>query len=380
MTPRRFEELSGSRRPSPDEFQVAVLGPGVGESIVLHVGAGRWIAVDSFMVPGGSGRVPAALHYLDSIGVDRTALVAVVVSHFDIDHVRGICQVLEAAHPEATLVLNGAASCKEFLVQLRLTDRRPDLRDKGIEELRAMWDLVRPERGSARRLERCRRDQFLLRFLERGSPPVFAYGLAPSEETITEFSQQMAPLVDGPLPTSLPHSKLNRASGALHVQVGAVAALLCGDLEEDPRRGCELRGWKGAVLPPNGARASFVKLGHHGSHNGDHEDIWTRLTTADGPTATAAFRSLKSPLPRPSDITRVAARGHSVYVAGRVDLRTTATGIRSDHEAPSPETPGPRKRRPPSPGAIVATCAADGSTPWSIESFGATFTTDGGQH
>jgi hypothetical protein len=73
-------------QPGSDEFQVAVLGRGVGESIVLHVGEGRWLVVDSFVVPGANGaKTPAALHYLDSLGVERSAIVGVVVSHFDVD-------------------------------------------------------------------------------------------------------------------------------------------------------------------------------------------------------------------------------------------------------------------------------------------------------
>ena len=39
-------EKAGSP-PGEDEFEVVLLGPGYGESIVLHVGYGGWIIVDS---------------------------------------------------------------------------------------------------------------------------------------------------------------------------------------------------------------------------------------------------------------------------------------------------------------------------------------------
>ena len=33
--------------PASDVFEVSIFGPGKGESIVVHIGNGRWIVVDS---------------------------------------------------------------------------------------------------------------------------------------------------------------------------------------------------------------------------------------------------------------------------------------------------------------------------------------------
>ncbi len=54
-------------RPSKDEIEVVLLGPGYGESIVLHLGYGSWVIVDSCINTEGR---PRALEYLDSIGVN----------------------------------------------------------------------------------------------------------------------------------------------------------------------------------------------------------------------------------------------------------------------------------------------------------------------
>ena len=50
-----------------DEIEVSVFGPGKGECIVLHVGSGRWVVVDSCIEPGDSWSV--AERYLRGLGV-----------------------------------------------------------------------------------------------------------------------------------------------------------------------------------------------------------------------------------------------------------------------------------------------------------------------
>ena len=54
------------------EFELALLGPGYGESVVLHVGSGVWIVVDSCLDKHG---IPGALSYLESIGLDPARAV-----------------------------------------------------------------------------------------------------------------------------------------------------------------------------------------------------------------------------------------------------------------------------------------------------------------
>jgi hypothetical protein len=53
-------------RPEADELEITLLGPGTGESVVLHLGDNRWMIVDSFEEDG----LPAARSYLDGIQVE----------------------------------------------------------------------------------------------------------------------------------------------------------------------------------------------------------------------------------------------------------------------------------------------------------------------
>jgi hypothetical protein len=53
--------------PAKGELEITLFGPGYGESIALHVGAGAWVLVDSCI--DGAGE-PKALQYLTDLGVD----------------------------------------------------------------------------------------------------------------------------------------------------------------------------------------------------------------------------------------------------------------------------------------------------------------------
>ena len=60
--------------PGQREFEITLLGPGYGESIVMHVGAGVWVLVDSCLDRNGR---PRALQYLERIGVDPAEAVEI---------------------------------------------------------------------------------------------------------------------------------------------------------------------------------------------------------------------------------------------------------------------------------------------------------------
>ena len=75
--------------PNADQVEVTLLGPGYGECAVIHLGNDHWAVIDSCR-DSYSGK-PAALSYLESIGVDpEKAVKLVLATHWHDDHIYGM--------------------------------------------------------------------------------------------------------------------------------------------------------------------------------------------------------------------------------------------------------------------------------------------------
>src|SRR4051812_1212421 len=98
--------------PEPDELEVSLFGPGVGECVVVHIGAGEWLVVDSCIDP--STRKPVALDYLTAMNVDVSRMVKlVVVTHWHDDHMRGVSALFSRAE-SAKFVCSSVLQVEEF--------------------------------------------------------------------------------------------------------------------------------------------------------------------------------------------------------------------------------------------------------------------------
>lgn len=99
--------------PGADEIEVSLFGPGVGECVVVHIGQGNWLVIDSCTEPGTSE--PVALEYLRTIGADlQTQVRLFLVSHWHDDHIRGAAKLLrEIQNP--LFAASAACSQREFL-------------------------------------------------------------------------------------------------------------------------------------------------------------------------------------------------------------------------------------------------------------------------
>lgn len=82
--------------PQANEIEVSIFGRGKGESIAVHIGHGKWLIIDSHLLPGT--KTPVALNYLSEIGVDLGAdIVAIVCTHWHDDHIQGIFEIFNCA-------------------------------------------------------------------------------------------------------------------------------------------------------------------------------------------------------------------------------------------------------------------------------------------
>jgi len=93
------------KQPHTNEFEIVLFGPGYGESILLHVGGGRWVVIDSCL---DGSKNPVSLEYLTQIGVEPSgAIKAVIATHWDEDHIRGMTSILQRC-PDAEFCCAGA--------------------------------------------------------------------------------------------------------------------------------------------------------------------------------------------------------------------------------------------------------------------------------
>lgn len=214
-------------RPQPehDEFELALLGPGYGESAVMHIGNGAWIVVDSCISPNED--TPAPLRYLDSIGLDPADAVAlVVVTHWHDDHIRGAAQVLDAC-PVADFCCASAFVKDEFLALVgALGQEDLSLSGSGMRELHEIFSMFRkfPER---------RRTFAAPNRVLRDRDNCRIWSLSPSDDVFQNFLMSVGSMVPGfdePM-RRIPALRKNDISVVLRVETAHFSLLLGADLE-----------------------------------------------------------------------------------------------------------------------------------------------------
>ena len=304
-------------QPAHDELEVSIFGPGVGECVVIHLGGGRWIVIDSCLDP--ATKRPVALEYLRSLGVavDRD-VVAVVVTHWHDDHTRGASEVLGAC-TEAEFFCSAALNRREFF-ELVASAGQLALRasgGSGVDEMARVFDVLRerhagrgkgravsPEYASANRV-------IYRRAAADGLAACTLEALSPSSASQTRGLLSFAPVVRAPK-RALPNPGPNELSVALHLKFGSIAALLGADLEIGSSDDV---GWRAVVansrLPPG--KAVIVKVPHHGSRGADHQPVWTTMVGTAPHVGVTPFHS--SRLPQPQDLARLRGRTPHVFHA-----------------------------------------------------------------
>jgi beta-lactamase superfamily II metal-dependent hydrolase len=311
--------------PAPDEIEVSVFGPGYGEAIVVHIGDGLWVIVDSCQQRDVEN--PAPLDYLLRLGFEpQDAVKLIVATHWHDDHIRGMSKIVNAC-PSAPFVCSAALNKQEFrkfaaLSQQTIGTSMP----KGTDEIGSVFNRLveRNQKGQSRRQavqysvpKLAVADKLLLRE-ELGtnrSVEVTIYSLSPSDAEIRQAIALFSTLTRDaatPLVAPISQRKSNHASVVLWFKIGKYHLLLGADLEVtgDPNT-----GWLAILQSPSiQAKAEFFKVPHHGSQNGDHDEIWSQLLVQDPIAVLTPYRLGRHFLPTDSDITRLLTRTANVYV------------------------------------------------------------------
>ena len=353
MTARSVEHSP----PSPDDIEVTVLGPGYGESVVVHLGHGAWVIVDSCINRDGT---PQALAYLQRIGVrPADAVKLVVATHWHDDHIRGMADIVALCR-NARFCCAAALGEEEFLEAIGGLEGHPfSGSGSGVREIYRVFR----------------------QFEDRDDPPIFAlsdrrlYGpdrfeiwaLSPADSEFVTFLRRLRQLTPkaGETKRRIPAIAPNHIAVVLWIRVGDVVVLLGSDLER--------RGWRAIVASggrPTG-KASVYKVAHHGSPGADIPELWSELLTPDPFAVLAPWHRGARPRPAKEDVQRILAHTPHAFATWRPEdvpparkrthpaVARTLRGSGITIRASVPESGAVRLRRP-----------VDGRTRWRAKTFG----------
>lgn len=299
--------------PNDDEIELSLFGPGVGESVVVHLGDGEWMVADS--CPGSERAYPVALEYLRALGVDIAEQVKLVVAtHWHDDHIRGLAQILKEASA-ASFVCSDALQCEEFFALVAADRRIPLVKESsGISEFaEVLGELARRQNGTrgSGSPEWAMEGRCLYRNHRRN---VHVWAMSPSSQVITDSKQVIAKLIPcaGEPLRRLPSPTKNDLCVAILVCISDTGFLLGADLEKgrDPAR-----GWQAVVrsssIPMRPSQA--YKVAHHGSQDAHLNEIWSKLLMSSPYAVFTPFVRARRPLPTSEDILRLKGYTNRVY-------------------------------------------------------------------
>lgn len=287
-----------NNKPELTQVEVTLLGPGYGESVLLHYG-GSWIVIDSCR---HTSKVPAAVFYLDSIGVPLDTVSQVACTHWHDDHCAGLSDLYEKT-VNAELVISGALKTNDFvnLAHLYSTNKGDDV-PSGVDEMYKTLSTARL-RGKTPRFVRS--DQLIWRSNDGNAE---LYALSPCDTMIAESLITVSAMLPTAYSIRRPIvAKDNHVSVAMLFKVGSHAILLGSDLEE---HGSKTKGWSTIVsgnCRPQ-IKSSLYKVAHHGSETGEYSGIWDDLLIEKPISLLTPFSKLSDPLPRAPDRDRIKSR------------------------------------------------------------------------
>jgi beta-lactamase superfamily II metal-dependent hydrolase len=267
------------------------------------LGSSNWVIIDS-CIDNTTGR-PAALEYLAEIGVQpKNSVKLIIATHWHDDHIRGMAELVSQCNA-ADFCCSSALGAKEFLAMVATYKVRPMVvAGAGIREIDRVFEILDKQHRIAK-YAAANRPVFVLQGHETDhGQHCTVTTLSPSDKQVQLFHAEIAALIPG-LETKrrcAPQSP-NHLTVATWVQIGDLAMLLGGDLEEigDPAT-----GWSVIVNSPEKPQghATIFKVPHHGSANAHHEEVWKQMLVK-APFAILAPWNRATKLPRPDDIKRI---------------------------------------------------------------------------
>ncbi len=317
------------------------------------MGGGEWMVVDS--CTGRNGE-PAALNYLDRIGVDpRSAVKMIVATHWHDDHTRGMSRMVQKCE-SARFCCAAALRDKELLAVVDGLAGKTGFRmSNGTREIRAIFSHLAERRTQPVWATASRR------VFQSGGCTVWS--LSPGDEMLGWFLLSIGSLISTQemSPRRVLPPSPNELSVVLWVECSGAIALLGGDLERS--------GWTAIVgerTRPEG-RASVFKVPHHGSVTADAPEVWRRMLEPEPFAVLAPWRRGDKALPTPEDVARILSRTTTAFASA--DPKRSAK--RPDELlARTPLGTSVRLRSKRVPSGLVRLRRTPGEKSWRVDLFG----------
>lgn len=309
---------SSLNAPEPDEIEVSLFGPGYGEAVVLHVGAGKWIVVDSCIEP--DSRQPAALRYLRDLRLDAdNAVKLIVATHWHDDHIRGLAPILHECS-SASIAISDALAKDEFLALTALYDKSPVRRNSGLNEFILVFRTLDERRARGAPFASPKwalTDRLLFRDdirLPSQTVQAEVSSLSPSDASLLQSKVAFAQLwPEAGTVRRVPSVSPNHTSVALWVEIGHHRILLGADLETtgDPKT-----GWSSVLNDCSviSDKAGVFKVAHHGAESAHHHGVWSDLLIDRPSAALTPFCLGQTSLPTAQDVARINSLTDRAYM------------------------------------------------------------------
>ncbi len=314
-----------------------------------------------------SNQEPAALVYLNSIGVSLDQVELVVATHWHDDHVGGLAEVVQACE-SADFAYSNALGSKEFSSLVGAFSERSQIQSSGVTEFAEIARILRERKGCALKpaLESRR-----LWFRADNEPPASVEALSPCDEAVHRSQLALAELFPGKDTNkrAVIAPSPNHASVVLSVKVGAASLLLGADLEEttNPNTGWSALLDRCDLSEP----ASVFKVPHHGSPNGEQPRIWEEALGERPWALIAPFVWGRHCLPGDADQKRLVERTDRVFMTAPPARR------KRKRSRPVEATLEEIKARPiyvdPPMGQVRLRSESDQADGWSLDLFGPAF-------
>lgn len=299
--------------PKPEELTITVIGgAGLGESVVIHIGDGHWIIIDSYV----SNKQSLAYIYLTSIDANLDNVEMIICSHWHSDHVKGMYQLL--------------TSCKNamfYVPSVSGSRYYPEFFAGNIKEIEISEEGERTVMEEFHSCMKYAYDNSILDYLERDKTLIKRdiYGqcleiaaISPAKDLRNKFHKMFATKKDGKYkeygiePNMCSSAILISVNNELHLLLGA--DLECNRAEDDKDfDGClsrcserGIRGWCNTFMESQNHnfvnKYSYVKIAHHSSETGYCPKLWNEKVTDDVIGVTTVFNANLLPQPNMMNI------------------------------------------------------------------------------